>query len=177
VKTGSPFFLVLCVTLLGCESQEEDLAGKLMQVSVSLEASDCAPERFAGDAGVQFFGERADGGVVFTVSLQGQFGPGLDGGTLASSARQIIPGSKVKTLVGEGAGCEGTFSDWERTGDRVFRITQKWPGGEDCPTGPTWLPAKACTTTRTFSFIELGPCQLRCVRIAPESGDVDCGGC
>ncbi len=167
--------ILLAVGLLvaSCDAVEDDLAGKLVRVEVTTQSTDCTPARFRGDAGIQFFGEREDGGLVFTMGQNAQYGPTIDGGVLESVQRQLVPApNNGRAAVGEGAGCEGSFSDWERTVDGV-RLTQSWPGGNTCPMGPIWLPSKACTTTRLYTFTEVGTCQLRCVRIST-SGEVDC---
>src|SRR4051812_24631821 len=86
-----PLSFVLML-LVGCEPPPEaDLSGSLVRVEVTTQSSDCRPARFTGDAGTQFFAERADGGLVFTISQQGQYGPTIDGGVLQSAARQVIP--------------------------------------------------------------------------------------
>lgn len=171
MRADSPFLFVLL--LLGCDPVEEDLAGKLVRVEVTTQASDCSPARFSGDAGVQFFGERDDGGVVFTMGQQAQYGPTVDGGVLESVQRQLIPSpNQGRAAVGDGAGCEGSFSAWERSGTGLV-LTQQWPGGDTCPMGPIWLPRKTCTTTRLYDFTEVGTCQLRCVRLSI-SGEVEC---
>ncbi len=158
---------------LSCDPVEDDLAGKLVRVEVTTESTDCTPARFSGDAGLQFVGEREDGGLVFTMGQNAQYGPTIDGGALESVQRQLVPGSNNgRVAVGDGAGCEGSFSDWERTSDGL-RLLQAWPGGNTCPAGPTWLPSKSCTTARRYTFTEVGTCQLRCVRISTR-GEVDC---
>ncbi len=179
MKAGSPFLFMknllttLLVLFVGCDAVEEELAGKLMRVEVTIEDSDCAPARFRGDAGIQFFGERPDGGLVFTMGQNAQYGPTIDGGVLESVQRQLIPApNDGRASVGEGLGCDGSFSNWERSIEGV-RVTQSWPGADTCPMGPIWLPSKGCTTTRRYSFTEVGTCQLRCVRIST-SGEVDC---
>ena len=91
--------------------------------------------------------------------------------TLASVQRQSPTSESV--AVGDGVGCAGSFSSWKRTATGV-EIIQDWPGGDTCPTGPVWLPLKACSSTRRYDFTEVGTCQLRCVRIAPASGEVIC---
>ena len=161
----------LLLLLTACDAVEDDLPGKLVQVEVTTQATDCTPARFTGDAGQQFFGERKDGGLVFTMGQQAQYGPTLDGGTLESVQRQLVP-SSGRSAVGNGPGCEGSFSAWERTGTG-FRLIQQWPGADTCPTGPLWLPLRACTSTRLYQFTDLGTCQLRCVRISL-SGEIDC---
>ena len=165
------FFLIV---LAGCDAVEDDLPGKLVRVEVITQMDGCNPARFVGDAGVQFFGERADGGLVFTMSEQGQYGPIIDGGSLQSVQRQLVPAPNAgRAAVGDGAGCEGSFSAWERTVGGVG-VSQEWPGANTCPRGPVWLPLKACVSTRLYNFTEVGACQLRCVRITPASGEVSC---
>lgn len=170
-----PRYLVLLSVLAGCvDSTEEDLAGTLVRVEVVTESDTCTLPRFSGDAGVQFFGERADGGLVFTMAQQAQFGPRLDGGSLESVQRQLIPAPNAgRASVGAEAGCVGSFSSWERT-DGGLRLSQEWPGQDTCPSGPLYLPTTPCTSTRGYLFTEVGSCQLRCVRIS-EKGEVDCG--
>ena len=162
-----PFLLLFAA----CDAVEDDLPGKLVRVEVTTQSDDCRPARFTGDAGIHFFGEREDGGLVFTMAEQAQYGPTSDGGVLESVQRQVPTTSRV--AVGNGAGCEGSFSNWERTADGV-RLSQEWPGGDTCPMGPIWLPFKACSSTRLYSFTEVGACPLRCVKIAPGSGEVEC---
>ena len=164
-------YLLFLLVLLGCDAVEDDLPGKLVQVQVTAQTDGCNLRRFTGDAGVQFFGERADGGFLFTMAEQAQYGPLVDGGALPSVQRQVP--SPAKVVVGDEPGCEGTFSAWERTVGGV-RLIQVWPGADICPSGPVWLPLKACESTRLYSFTEVGTCQLRCVRIAPSSGEVEC---
>ena len=162
-------FLSACV-----DTTEDDLAGQLVQVEVKTLSDDCRLPRFSGDAGVQFFGERSAGVFVFTMGQQAQFGPTTDGGTLESVQRQLIPSPDAgRATLGDGAGCEGSFSNWERI-DGGLSLTQTWPGFDTCPSGPLWLPFKACTSTREFIFTELSACQLKCVRISSK-GEVDCG--
>jgi hypothetical protein len=166
--------LLSFVLLAGCEEPEENLDGKLVQVQVVSVSSDCVPARFVGDAGVQFFAERADGGLVFTMGQQAQYGPVIDGGVLQGAQRQVVPPTDLgRAAVGNGEGCVGSFSDWKRTMNGV-QLQQEWPGADTCPTGPIWLPTKACATTRVFNFTEVGTCQQRCVRISPTSGEVEC---
>lgn len=166
--------LLLLALLAGCvESTEDDLAGALVRVDVVAETDTCALPRFTGDAGVQFFGQRADGGFVFTIGQQAQFGPTLDGGSLESVQRQLIPSPNAgRASVGAEADCVGSFSAWERT-DAGLRLSQEWPGQDTCPSGPVYLPTKPCTSTRGYLFTEVGACQLRCVRISAK-GEVDC---
>ncbi len=166
-----PAVLLAVVLLTACDAIEDDLPGKLVQVEVRTQFTDCTPPRFTGDAGRQFFGERQDGGLVFTMAEQAQYGPTHDGGTLESVQRQLVP-STGRAIVGEGNGCEGAFSLWERT-TTGLRLIQEWPGADTCPTGPLWLPQKACTSTRLYFFTDLGTCQLRCVRISSR-GEIDC---
>lgn len=166
--------LIPLLLLAGCvDATEEDLPGKLVRVEVLTSADACRPARFSGDAGVQFFGERPDGGLVFTMGQQAQFGPTPDGGSLESVQRQLIPAPNAgRATVGDEPGCEGSFSAWERTSDGLS-LSQEWPGQDTCPSGPVWLPFKACTSTRGYVFTEVGTCQLRCVRISAR-GEVDC---
>jgi hypothetical protein len=169
VRLLIPLFL-----LAGCvDATEDDLPGKLVQVEVITTSEDCRPTRFAGDAGVQFFGERADGGLVFTMGQQAQFGPMLDGGSLESVQRQLVPAPNGgRATVGTEARCEGSFSAWERTTEGL-QLSQEWPGADACLSGPVWLPFTACASTRRYVFTEVGTCQLRCVRISSR-GEVDC---
>ncbi len=165
--------LAVGLLLLSCDAVEEDLPGKLVRVEVTTQSTDCIPARFSGDAGVQFVGERDDGGLVFTMGQNVQYGPTIDGGALESVQRQLVPSpNNGDATVGEGDGCAGSFSAWERTVDGVS-LSQTWPGATTCPSGPIWLPSKACTSTRLYTFTEVGTCQLRCVRIST-SGEVDC---
>ena len=162
---------LLFLLLTGCDEVEEDLEGKLVRVEVKPQSTDCTPARFTGDAGIQFFGERADGGLVFTMGQHAQYGPTSDGGVLEGVQRQQVPSTGAAS-VGEGDGCVGSFSEWESTSDGL-KLLQEWPGVDGCPSGPIWIPLKACTTTRTFSLTEVGTCQLKCVRIST-SGEIDC---
>jgi hypothetical protein len=163
------FLLMACI-----DSTEDDLAGVLVRVDVVTVDDPCNLPRFTGDAGVQYFGERPSGQLVFTMSQQAQFGPLLDGGTLESVQRQVIPSPDAgRANVGEGTGCEGSFSRWERT-DGGLLLKQELPGVDSCEAGPRWLPFFGCTVTREFRFTEVGTCQLRCVQLSSK-GEVDCG--
>jgi hypothetical protein len=166
--------LLSLMLIAGCSEPEENLDGKLVLVEVVTVSSDCAPARFTGDAGVQFFAEREDGGLVFTMSQEAQYGPTVDGGVLPGNQRQVVPPPNLGVAsVGPGEGCTGSFSDWKRAASGLS-LQQEWPGGDTCPTGPIWLPRKACATTRLYNFTEVGTCQQRCVRISPISGEVEC---
>ena len=169
-------FALSFLLIAGCDEHEENLDGVLVQVEVISVSNDCNPARFVGDAGVQFFAERPDGGLVFTMNQQAQYGPPVDGGVLPSAQRQVVPPVDLgRASVGDGQGCIGSFSDWKRTRTtRGVELQQEWPGADTCPTGPTWLPRKACATTRLYNFTEVGTCQLRCVRISQTSGEVEC---
>ncbi len=162
--------LVLLLTLASCDAVEEDLPGVLVRVEVS-GSSNCLPARFTGDAGLQFFGQREDGGLVFTMGTEAQFGPPREGGVLGGVERQVP--SEATTSVGTENSCLGTFSDWRRT-DGGLELHQSWPGIDFCVSGPTWLPRVRCSTTRQYLFTEISPCSLRCVRIPSGSSEVEC---
>ncbi len=166
--------LPLLLLLPACQDPiDENLAGKLVRVEVTSSLDECRPARFTGDAGVQFFGVRPDGGVVFTISQQAQFGPMVDGGVLESVQRQILPTpGNGRTNVASGDACVGTFSAWVQL-DGGLENAQEWPGIKDCPAGPIWLPVEPCRSTRSFSMTELGDCQLRCVIISA-AGEISC---
>lgn len=161
---------LVLLTMLGCELPEKDLAGSLVRVTVEAGLNDdCRPRRFSGDAGVQFFGVQDDGGAVFTLSRTAKYGPILDGGVLEGGEAQVEHGERT---LPENA-CSGSYSDWVRVGDGRFDLRQSWVGADECPTGPWWLPERACVTERRFTFTELGPCQLRCVKYQLD-GQVTC---
>lgn len=166
--------LLLLTLLAGCvDATEENLWGSLVRVDVVTTADTCTLPRFTGDAGVQFFGQRPDGGFVFTIAQQAQFGPTWDGGSLESVQRQLIPApNNGRATVGSESGCEGSFSAWERT-DAGLKLSQGWPGQDTCASGPVWLPTKPCDSTREYRFTEVGSCQLRCVVISAK-GEVTC---
>ena len=161
---------LLLTTLAGCEAVEDDLPGQLVHVEVS-GGGDCLPARFTGDAGIQFFAAREDGGLVFTMSREAQFGPTREGALLGGVDRQVP--SDAPTTVGNENTCFGKFNDWRRT-DGGFVLNQAWPGVDFCVSGPTWLPTETCTTTRRFVFTEVGPCSLRCVRFPTGGSEVEC---
>lgn len=170
-------FLTLLVLCVGCEPEGEDLPGHLALVSVSTRGDDCTPRRFSGDAGVQFFAVRSDGGAVFTMSQLAQFSSVEDdGGLVESVQRQTVPFPGNGTS-GVGVGdqnCIGTFSAWAIDGENLLSLPQTWPGSSTCPSGPGWLPSNACSSDRLFTFTPISDCTLRCVRISA-SGEVTCG--
>lgn len=165
--------LTLLLFCTACDPVEEDLSGMLVRVEVT-GAPDCYPERFLGDAGIQFFAERADGGFLFTMSQQAHFGPSRDGFGVATVERQVVPAPNAgHVIVGQEAGCDASLSDWVRTA-AGFSLAQRLPGADFCTSGPGWLPRSFCSPTRFFTFTEVGACQLSCVRISPSSGEIEC---
>jgi hypothetical protein len=168
--------LALAVWVIGCEPVEEDLPGHLAQLSVTTRVDDCVPARFTGDAGVQFFGLRADGGAVFTVSQLAQYSSNVDdGGLVESVQRQTAPfPGNGATSVGSTDACSGTFSAWVLEGANLLSIRQTWPGRDACTTGPGWLPQSPCTSERVFTFTPSSECNVKCVRISA-AGEVSCG--
>lgn len=168
--------LLLLAALTACEAPvEDDVAGHLVQLSVSRVSDDCLPARDVGDAGVQFFAVRDDGGVAFTVAQQTQFGPMIDGGLLESVQRQAIPATNGgKSTVGAEAECAGTFSAWVFEPPSTLRNVQSFPGFDKCVSGPSWLPKTACTVERLFTFTAISECRSKCVTITA-AGEVSCG--
>lgn len=166
---------LLCLLLIaGCAEPEENFGGSLVRVEVVMISPGCTPSRFTGDAGLQFFGQRPDGGILFTMGQQAQFGPAVDGGVLPGVQRQLIPSPNGgRAQVGTNTACVGTFSNWEPT-DAGLRLVQDFPGQHGCPGAPDWLPLNQCSTTRLFNFTEVGTCELRCVRLSGTSGEVEC---
>lgn len=169
--------LVLSLLAVGCvgcvDTTADNLTGKLVRVEVVTSTDDCSPARFSGDAGLQFYGEREDGGVAFTMGQNAQYGPAPDGGVVQSVQQQLIPSpNNGRAVVGNEAGCEGSFSAWE-LGLGGLHLTQDLPGFDVCPSGPVWLPLKACKSVRSYLFTEVGPCELRCVRIS-SAGEIEC---
>jgi hypothetical protein len=168
-----PFLLLVAA----CDPVEEDLPGQLAQVTVTGLGDNCAPSRFVGDAGTQFFGVRGDGGLVFTLAQRAHYSSDRDdGGVVESVQRQTFPtvGDGRVAVGSEGEPCVGTFSAWRSDGGLTLSITQGWPGADGCPSGPRWLPSTACTSQREFTFTPVGDCNLRCVRITA-AGEVSCG--
>lgn len=165
-------WLTSLILLFGCiDKVEDDLAGSLVQVTVNTLHDECEPARFSGEAGAQFFGDVDDGGVVFTMAQNAVFGPTLDGGQLVGVQR-LRALSEGEISVGRDEMCLGTFASWERA-DGGLILSQQWPGIETCPTGPVWLPLKACASQRFFAFSNAVECPLRCVRIT-QSSTVEC---
>jgi hypothetical protein len=168
--------LLFLLTLCGCEAPvEDDVAGQLVQMTVSRVSDDCLPARVIGDAGVQFFGVRDDGGIAFTVGQETQFGPSLDGGVLESVQRQTIPfANGGRGTVGAEAECVGTFSAWVFEPPATLRNVQTFPGVDKCISGPSWLPKSQCTVEREFTFTPISDCRSKCVTITA-AGEVSCG--
>ena len=182
MKADSPFLfpvfamrlLIALLFLAGCvDATEDNLTGKLVRVEVVTVSDGCSPARFSGDAGLQFFGVRDDGGVAFTMGQNAQYGPAPDGGVVQSVAQQLLPPANGgRAVVGNEAGCDGLFSNWALT-DAGLDLAQDLPGVDTCPSGPVWLPLKACSSSRSYLFTEVGTCELRCVRIST-SGEIEC---
>jgi hypothetical protein len=165
--------LPLLLLLAACPEPAEDPVGVVAPLSVDLVSDDCTPARLTGDGGLQFFAALDDGGFAFTVGQQLQFGPTRDGGSLESVQRQNLPAVNGGTVsVGDGAGCQGMLARW-RVADGGLELYQEWPSREGCPLGPTWLPERACTTTRRFAFGFGEPCRSSCVRISA-AAEVSC---
>ena len=120
--------LIPLLFLAGCvDTTEDNLSGKLVRVEVVTSSDDCLPARFSGDAGLQFFGEREDGGVAFTMGQNAQYGPAPDGGLVQSVQQQLLPpANNGRAVVGRESGCEGSFSAWER-GDAGLNLAQDLP--------------------------------------------------
>jgi hypothetical protein len=168
-----PPALVLVVLLAACDERTDDPPGAIGPVLVEVLSDDCIPARLGGDGGLQFLGTREDGGLSFTVSQQVQFGPLRDGGSLLSVQRQTLPAPNGGVLqVEEAPGCEGTLALWRQV-DGGLELAQRWPSVETCPLGPGWLPERACSTVRRFSFGPGSPCPSSCVEISP-SPEVRC---
>jgi hypothetical protein len=162
---------LLVLGLAGCNDPiEESLPGKLVQVQVIGVSDDCVPARFVGDAGVQFFGQRADGSFLFTMARQAQFGPTEDGGVVESVERQQVP---PQNGLEPQSACGALLSNWTRA-DAGFDLVQEFPGVKDCVNGPLWIPTKACTAQRSFVMTELSDCDLKCVQLSVR-GEVSCG--
>ena len=161
--------LLLLLALTGCDAVEDDLPGKLVRVEVIAEADTCTPLRFTGDAGVQFFGQRIDGGLALTMSSQAQYGPTPDGGTLTGTGPSLV----VAATGSENAPCFISLSDWRRT-EEGLRLEQHYPGSDVCTNGTSLMPKAACISSRRFVFTELRDCPLRCVHIPPGSDEVEC---
>lgn len=160
----------LLLLLTACDAVEDDLPGKLVRVEVISETDTCTPARFTGDAGVQFFGQRPDGGLVLTMSSQAQYGPTLDGGSLTGTGPSV-PAAPVGP---SGAPCFISLSDWQRT-DEGLRLEQHYPGSDLCPSaGTAQMPKDACNSARRFVFTELADCPLRCVRFPAASDEIEC---
>jgi hypothetical protein len=163
-------FLPLFLLLSACSDPiEENLAGKLVQVEVVATSDTCLPARFVGDAGVQFFGQREDGGYLFTMSRNAQLGPNEDGGFVESVDRQQVPPQNDLAPL---SACNAQLSNWTRS-DAGFDLSQAFPGVKSCVNGPLWLPSKDCESNRSFLMTELGDCQLKCVHLSV-SGEVTC---
>lgn len=167
--------LWVVMLLTACEPIEDALPGKLAQLTVTTARDDCSPVRFTGDAGLQFFGVRPDGGVVFTISQRAQYSSARDdGGVVEGVQRQSAPFvGDGRSNAASGDACVGTFSAWRVDGDFVLRNAQEWPGLQDCTTGPAWLPRQPCTSERVFTFTPVSDCNLECVRLSA-SGEVSC---
>ncbi|MBL8915768.1 MAG: hypothetical protein JNM17_34035 [Archangium sp.] len=168
-------WLVMLV-MAACEPLEgDDLPGQLASVTVTSLSDDCSPLRFVGDAGVQFYGTRPDGGVVFTMSQRAQFSSASDdGGLVESVQRQTAPFiGDGRTNVASGDACVGVFSAWRVDAPFVLRNPQEWPGADACPAGPGWLPRMPCTSERVFTFTPISECNLKCVTISA-AGEVTC---
>lgn len=166
-----PCFLLL----VGCEGPTQDsVKGQLAQLELTRVSDDCVPRRRVGDAGLQFFAVRDDGGVAFTMSQDAQYGPLFDGGALESVQQQAIPvinGGQAQ--VGADGGCAGTFANWVLESPGVLRSLQKFPGEDTCPDGPEWLPKTACTVNRTFTFTGVSDCDSKCLKFTA-SNEVTC---
>ena len=179
-------WLLACAVLVllgGCDDPvEENVTGQLGRVTIVFaDDGGCSPARLSGDAGLQFYGVRPDGGIVFTLPQNAVFGPLIDGGALESVQRQSVPApGDGKSNVGatpDGTvddDCEGIFTRWVPV-DGGLSNAQEWPGLDKCETGPLWLPNRACVTTRTFLFEPVSACELKCVKVsAAQEVSCDC---
>jgi hypothetical protein len=157
----------------GCvDATTEDLAGQLVRVEVSAAADDCRPVRSLGDGGVQFLGARADGTVLLSLAQTVQYGPLPDGGGLDGAALLQVPNPAASATLGLESGCDATVGLLSLN-DAGVLLEQHLPGWAECPSGPLWLPATRCSSTRQLRFTPLGPCHLRCVHLSASS-DVTC---
>lgn len=170
--------LAMVVVLTGCEVPEEDFEGRLVQVTVISNRDECAPLRFSGDAGIQFFGTRPDGGTVFTMANAAVYGPIADGGVLESVIRQALPPVDLgRANVGQFGeeSCKGLFLDWIDDGNGQLQLQQDFPGSIDCTTGPSWLPVKRCEVDRQYVLTDVGTCRSTCLRVTASTEVVcDC---
>lgn len=157
---------------IGCvDSVSERLGGQLVIVEVLSHADTCLPSRASGDGGLQFFGVLADGGVLLTVSSQVQYGPLRSGGALESTRLLRVPALDDGIPMGWESGCAltGTLT----LTDGGFALEQTFPGVDECPSGPSWLPARRCTTSRELRLTPVGECRLDCVGLGASS-EVSC---
>lgn len=161
--------LLLFVVLASCDAVEDDLPGKLVRVEVIADSDTCTPARFTGDAGLQFFGERADGGLVLTMSSQAQYGPTPDGGSLTGTG----PSVPVAATGSENAPCFISLADWKRN-DEGLGLVQHYPGSDLCTNGTPLMPKDSCISTRRFVFTEIRDCPLRCVHFPASSDEIEC---
>lgn len=169
-------FLAALLALPACPTTEgEDLPGQLCQVSVETVMDSCAPPRAVGDGGVQWLGERADGGLVFTIFDSVEFGPLRDGGVMLGISRVQAPtagGGRINFGDG-GVDCDGTFVV-SPDADGGIGLSQVWPGLDRCPGGPAYLPDAGCVSLRRMIFTPIRDCPQRCVTLSNDGAACDC---
>ena len=165
--------LPLLLAVTACvDTVTEQLDGQLVQVEVVTSSDSCAPARVSGDGGVQFLATRADGSLVLTVAQSVQYGPQRDGGALDSTRLLHLPALDDNVQLGAESGC-GLFGSLRASTDGGVLLEQRFPGMAECPSGPLWLPATACTATRVLTLRPLGACRLECIRLSTSS-EVSC---
>jgi hypothetical protein len=165
--------LIGCLGLLACDTVEADLPGQLVHMEVVAASDSCTPRRATGDAGTQFVGRLADGGLTFTWPAAMQWGPRVDGGVsaLADSAT-VAPMGKLVVGLGSPATCLGTLVTSLVDGG-VITLDQVYPQVGSCDVA--FFAEDACAARRVLLIDPLRDCSSRCVRYAPGTGEATCG--
>jgi hypothetical protein len=91
-----------------------------------------------------------------------------------ASRLNALPMVATSSTVGDDSACLASLAGWSFSDAGLgVQLEQTFPGVDGCPTGPSYLPATACTATRQFLFTPVGECSLSCVRVSV-AGDVTC---
>lgn len=170
-----PLLLVALLALSGCPTTDgDDFPGQLVFVTVEPLFDNCTPQRMTGDAGVQWLGQRPDGGLALTILDEVKYGPERDGGLLAGISReQIPPLDDGNVHFGDGGTECIAETRWERF-DGGLNLMQGLPGIETCPSAPAYLPEQSCSVARRFVLAPIRECSQRCVRLSNDGAACDC---
>ncbi|MEW5737339.1 MAG: hypothetical protein AB1938_00345 [Myxococcota bacterium] len=164
----------LLLLAAACPTVDDDLPGYLCQVTVEAIQDTCSPQRFVGDGGVQWLGIRDDGGLAFSVLDQVKYGPTRGGEALAGVTRETLPpfdGGMAQ--FGADDACRALVGGWVAL-DGGLQLNQQWPGIDNCPSAPAYVPNKACVAVRFLRFEPIGECPQRCVVLTNVGASCDC---